>query len=175
MLARRPYRRVSLRWSLWLPSRGLESLACGKIPTAEIIAHENSRRSFDPDDPASQDHVRTIEATGMATPRSTFALRSNEPKPFCAPRLRTTEAGWCESSDVPSIGCSLSLDSTLVGDRGRWSWLATGAGAGKNGETAQSNLIRVENLKAGATDWQLTRVRPDKDGFRNAAIEGICG
>jgi hypothetical protein len=35
-------------------------------------------------------------------------------------------------------------------------------------------MIRQENLKAGATDWQLTRVRPDKDGFRSPWIEGYC-
>ena len=35
-------------------------------------------------------------------------------------------------------------------------------------------MIRAENLRAGATDWQLTRVRPDKDGFRTIAIEGFC-
>ncbi len=55
-----------------------------------------------------------------------------------------------------------------------WALLATGVFAGQDGETARTDLIRVENLKAGATDWQLTRVRPDKDGFRNAAIEGYC-
>ncbi len=40
------------------------------------------------------------------------------------------------------------------------------------GRTA--NPIVTENLKPGATDWQLTRVRPDRDGFRSPWIEGYC-
>ena len=36
------------------------------------------------------------------------------------------------------------------------------------------NLIRDENLKPGAADWQLTRVRVEKDGFRSQWIEGYC-
>ncbi|KAA5544642.1 hypothetical protein FYK55_10050 [Roseiconus nitratireducens] len=41
-------------------------------------------------------------------------------------------------------------------------------------ETA-SSLIRDENAKAGATDWQLTRVRADRPGgVRSSAIEGYC-
>jgi hypothetical protein len=39
-------------------------------------------------------------------------------------------------------------------------------------QQASPDLIRVENRKPGATDWQLTRVRPDKDGFRSPWIEG---
>jgi hypothetical protein len=40
---------------------------------------------------------------------------------------------------------------------------------------AQPNLIRRENAREGATDWQLTRVRVDgSNGFRSAAIEGYC-
>src|SRR4051794_24459061 len=37
-----------------------------------------------------------------------------------------------------------------------------------------SNLIIQENLKPGATDWQLTRVRADGKGFRSPWIEGYC-
>ncbi len=37
-----------------------------------------------------------------------------------------------------------------------------------------STTIRQENSKPGSRDWQLTRVRPDKDGFRSALIEGYC-
>lgn len=36
------------------------------------------------------------------------------------------------------------------------------------------NLIAAENEKPGATDWQLTRVRPDREGQRSPAIEGYC-
>jgi hypothetical protein len=37
-----------------------------------------------------------------------------------------------------------------------------------------SNPIRDENRKAGTTDWQLTRVRADRGGFRSPWIEGYC-
>ncbi len=42
--------------------------------------------------------------------------------------------------------------------------------------TAAPVSIRAENLKPGATDWQLTRVRLDKGikGFRSSLIEGYC-
>src|SRR4051812_10293469 len=41
-------------------------------------------------------------------------------------------------------------------------------------QAANPNLIRDENQKAGSPDWQLTRVRVDKDGFRSPWIEGHC-
>lgn len=40
---------------------------------------------------------------------------------------------------------------------------------------ARPNLIREENARPGATDWQLTRVRLDeRAGFRASDIEGYC-
>ena len=36
----------------------------------------------------------------------------------------------------------------------------------------QPELIKKENARAGARDWQLTRVRPV--GYRTPAIEGYC-
>ena len=37
------------------------------------------------------------------------------------------------------------------------------------------NLIQQENQHEGSTDWQLTRIRLDKnDGFRSPSIEGYC-
>ncbi len=40
---------------------------------------------------------------------------------------------------------------------------------------AKPNLIREENAKPGAIDWQLTRVRLDqKDSVRASDIEGYC-
>ncbi|MFO0909870.1 MAG: DUF6605 domain-containing protein [Isosphaeraceae bacterium] len=36
------------------------------------------------------------------------------------------------------------------------------------------NLLREENRNPGSTDWQLTRVRADKDGYRSTWIEGYC-
>ena len=48
-----------------------------------------------------------------------------------------------------------------------------------NAETVKasgpSEVIRTENAKEGAKDWQLTRVRLDKNlGFRTPWIEGYC-
>jgi hypothetical protein len=39
---------------------------------------------------------------------------------------------------------------------------------------AAPNLIRDENARPGAHDWQLTRVRPDKSEQRTELIEGYC-
>jgi len=40
--------------------------------------------------------------------------------------------------------------------------------------TPVRTIIREENKKPGALDWQLTRVRADRDGFRSPWIEGYC-
>ena len=39
---------------------------------------------------------------------------------------------------------------------------------------AAENLITKENQQPGSRDWQLTRVRVDKDGFRSPWVEGYC-
>ena len=57
------------------------------------------------------------------------------------------------------IACSLALSACP---------LASGA------EATGSSLIREENAKPGALDWQLTRVRLDGNNFRSAWIEGYC-
>lgn len=44
--------------------------------------------------------------------------------------------------------------------------------AGK--KSPKDNSIVIENKKKGTTDWQLTRVRPDKDLHRMPDIEGFC-
>lgn len=50
-----------------------------------------------------------------------------------------------------------------------------GALHGAAAEKARSTLIADENRKPGAHDWQLTRVRLDKQGgVRASAIEGYC-
>ncbi|MBD3674330.1 MAG: hypothetical protein HUJ26_12465 [Planctomycetaceae bacterium] len=41
-------------------------------------------------------------------------------------------------------------------------------------QTNPDSPIVAENQKTGALDWQLTRVRADKDGFRSPWIEGYC-
>lgn len=52
---------------------------------------------------------------------------------------------------------------------------ATVASAASAAKAArQPSLIRRENRREGARDWQLTRVRVDKDGFRSPWIEGYC-
>ncbi len=45
---------------------------------------------------------------------------------------------------------------------------------GQTTEKSDPQLIRAENRQPGARDWQLTRVRPDKEGFRIPNIEGYC-
>lgn len=43
------------------------------------------------------------------------------------------------------------------------------------GASANPGLIQKENTKPGAANWQLTRVRLDRNGgFRSPAIEGYC-
>jgi hypothetical protein len=49
--------------------------------------------------------------------------------------------------------------------------VARGRGAAP---ASSGDVIRDENSKPGAHDWQLTRVRVDKDGFRSPWIEGYC-
>jgi hypothetical protein len=55
-----------------------------------------------------------------------------------------------------AAGCSTTISS------------ATRAGS------RRSDLIARENAREGSRDWQLTRVRVDKDGFRSPWIEGYC-
>jgi hypothetical protein len=54
--------------------------------------------------------------------------------------------------------------------------LAGAAGCASPTGTApqSSDVIRRENAREGSRDWQLTRVRVDKDGFRSPWIEGYC-
>jgi hypothetical protein len=37
-----------------------------------------------------------------------------------------------------------------------------------------ATLVATENRKSGSTDWQLTRIPADRDGFRSPWIEGYC-
>lgn len=66
---------------------------------------------------------------------------------------------------------------------GRRGFLQASAAAGwamvaplKVGAASQggSGVIAAENEKPGSTDWQLTRIRVDRDGFRSPWIEGYC-
>ena len=52
--------------------------------------------------------------------------------------------------------------------------LSLSQGPARSADAAAPNLIRDENQHPGATDWQLTRVRVDGDGFRSPWIEGYC-
>ena len=49
--------------------------------------------------------------------------------------------------------------------------VAAGAAPGKS---TAPNPIEAENTLPGATDWQLTRVRVNNEGFRSPWIEGYC-
>ena len=53
-----------------------------------------------------------------------------------------------------------------------YAFLARSSQAQEAAEPA--GVIVEENRKAGAADWQLTRVRVDRDGFRSPWIEGYC-
>ncbi len=48
------------------------------------------------------------------------------------------------------------------------------AGQPEVAERGAADLVVAENRRPGATDWQLTRVRADRDGFRSPWIEGYC-
>ena len=52
-----------------------------------------------------------------------------------------------------------------------WSRLARRSAAAPS---PAPDVIGTENARPGATDWQLTRVRVDGDGFRSPWIEGYC-
>lgn len=61
--------------------------------------------------------------------------------------------------------CLFALISTSC-----FAWLSDGA----EPNSARARLIVEENRRPGATDWQLTRVRVDQDGYRSPWIEGYC-
>lgn len=52
--------------------------------------------------------------------------------------------------------------------------IAAKFGASPGQAVAATDLIRTENAKPGAHDWQLTRVRVDAGDFRSPWIEGYC-
>ncbi|MFO0954336.1 MAG: DUF6605 domain-containing protein [Isosphaeraceae bacterium] len=49
-----------------------------------------------------------------------------------------------------------------------------GAGGVLAADSRSPDLIREENKKPGALDWQLTRVRPDRGEHRTRDVEGYC-
>ena len=49
---------------------------------------------------------------------------------------------------------------------------AAAASVAKAAPQRQSDLIKKENARPGARDWQLTRVRPN--GYNTPAVEGYC-
>ena len=73
--------------------------------------------------------------------------------------------------------------STAPADRARRDFLKSAAAlstaaltfAADRTTAPDPSLIKSENAKPGARDWQLTRVQLDKrQGFRSPAIEGYC-
>ena len=90
--------------------------------------------------------------------------------------LTPTDARGFEMSDTPP-----RRDLEATSDLGRRAFLAGVAAAtgavilpSRTAVAATPSLIRDENARPGARDWQLTRVRVDKDGFRSPWIEGYC-
>src|SRR5262245_5871646 len=49
-----------------------------------------------------------------------------------------------------------------------------GATGGSAADPGADDIIARENSQLGALDWQLTRVRADREGFRSPWIEGYC-
>ena len=73
-----------------------------------------------------------------------------------------------------------SLNESEISRRGFLKSSATAAlggtlAAGVSAAAERRGIIAEENAKPGSTDWQLTRVRLDKNGgFRAPTIEGYC-
>jgi len=66
-------------------------------------------------------------------------------------------------STLPSLACCL--------------WFLCGQPTGADPierVPASSDRVATENRAEGSQDWQLTRVRVDRDGFRSPWIEGYC-
>src|SRR5262245_4856442 len=61
-----------------------------------------------------------------------------------------------------------------VADEGSLNQAIAGAGSLNQAIAGARGLIPDENARPGAADWQLTRVRPDRKGFRTPWIEGYC-
>src|SRR4051794_35133840 len=78
-------------------------------------------------------------------------------------------------TDEPTASGRLDRRDLLKGAlaAGFASGLVPNLPAAEQGRTGP-DLIRVENAKPGATDWQLTRVRVDASGYRSRWIEGYC-
>lgn len=64
------------------------------------------------------------------------------------------------------VGLSISLATVLFQPRA--------VRADRAPPVRPDSPIVAENQEPGAADWQLTRVRPDADGFRSPWIEGYC-
>lgn len=73
-------------------------------------------------------------------------------------------AQWCSNDMVRIMGvpCWLILATLAAGP------------LGAQEASSSTNPIVQENAREGATDWQLTRVRADSDGYRSPWIEGFC-
>ena len=53
-------------------------------------------------------------------------------------------------------------------------WTLPALGAKEDAASLAGNPVIAENRHAGATDWQLTRVRADDSEMRSPWIEGYC-
>ncbi len=86
-------------------------------------------------------------------------MSTNEPGRI--DRRDLLRGAMASSMTLASVSLSAAAESTEVG--------ATGHEA-----RADSSLVRRENEKPGARDWQLTRVRINRGQYRTSLIEGYC-
>ena len=77
---------------------------------------------------------------------------------------------------VPAVVSSVCSRRAFLGRSTAGALLGSGwLSRARGGESrAGRNLVAQENARPGARDWQLTRVRVDREGFRSPAIEGYC-
>jgi hypothetical protein len=77
-------------------------------------------------------------------------------------------------SDSAGLNRRDVLRASLAGSLALAGGTAGAAPGTKAAAPRQPDLIKQENAKAGAHDWQLTRVRLDQTKFRAPDIEGYC-
>jgi hypothetical protein len=66
------------------------------------------------------------------------------------------------------------VGGSLMPGLGGWSGAITPARSQEPDVRGTGGVIPRENARPGAADWQLTRVRADREGFRSPWIEGYC-
>ncbi|MEZ5944679.1 MAG: DUF6605 domain-containing protein [Planctomycetaceae bacterium] len=67
-----------------------------------------------------------------------------------------------------------AMKAALAGSLSLTAASASEAEANSDESSRRDNVIVRENQQPGSSDWQLTRVRTDKSGYRSPWIEGYC-